>query len=70
MLTEDEPPAFLTKREVLRRIPVSGPTLWNWSRTGQFPAPRVIGHRTVWLETDILAWMRERPIRQYKSVKE
>jgi predicted DNA-binding transcriptional regulator AlpA len=62
--------AFLSKREVLRLIPISAPTLWQWVRTGQFPTPRVIGSKTVWVAAEVHAWMRERPARLYKGMKE
>jgi len=60
---------FLSKKEVLRRIPITGPTLWNWSRTGKFPAPRYIGSRTVWVESEVIAWMKSRPTRNYKTAE-
>jgi predicted DNA-binding transcriptional regulator AlpA len=60
---------FLSKKEVLRRITVTGPTLWNWCRTGKFPMPRCIGSRTVWLESEVLAWMNSRPTPNYKNAE-
>ena len=66
----EDPPTFLSKAEVLRRIPISGPTLWHWSRTGKFPRPRYIGSRTVWIESEVLHWMRTRPVRNYKAAKQ
>jgi predicted DNA-binding transcriptional regulator AlpA len=65
----DKPPlVFLSKQQVLARIPITGPTLWHWSRTGKFPAPRSIGSRTVWIADEVDAWMRTRPRRNYKTV--
>jgi predicted DNA-binding transcriptional regulator AlpA len=69
---DEEPPAkpplvFLSKQQVLARIPITGPTLWNWSRTGKFPAPRYIGSRTVWVAAEVDEWMRTRPKRTYKT---
>jgi len=69
---DEEPPAkpplvFLSKKQVLDRIPVTGPTLWHWSRIGKFPAPRFIGSRTVWIADEVDEWMRTRPKRDYKS---
>lgn len=63
----DEEPVFLSKQEVLDRIPITAPTLWHWSRIGKFPKPRFIGNRTVWLKAEILEWMRTRPTRSYKA---
>jgi predicted DNA-binding transcriptional regulator AlpA len=54
---------------VLRKIPVTAPTLWDWVRKGKFPSPRVISENKVgWIETEIDAWMKARPLRQYKPV--
>ena len=64
----DKPLFFLSKRQVLARIPITGPTLWHWSRTGKFPAPRFIGSRTVWIADEVDEWMRSRPRRNYKTV--
>jgi predicted DNA-binding transcriptional regulator AlpA len=61
--------AFLSKREVLRLIPISSVTLWQWSRAGTFPAPRIIGSKTVFLASEVYAWMRARPARVYKGMK-
>ena len=58
--------AFLSKREVLELIPISSVTLWQWCRTQTFPAPRIIGHKTVWLASDVYSWMDARPTRHYK----
>ena len=67
---EEEPPdkplIFLSKQQVLARIPITGPTLWHWSRTGKFPKPRFIGSRTVWIADEVDEWMRTRPMRNYK----
>jgi predicted DNA-binding transcriptional regulator AlpA len=63
----EEETVFLSKKEVLARIPITSPTLWNWSRTGKFPMPRYIGARTVWLKHEVDHWMRTRPTRNYKG---
>jgi predicted DNA-binding transcriptional regulator AlpA len=62
-----EEPVFLSKKEVLARIPITAPTLWHWSRTENFPQPRYIGARTVWLKHEVEHWMRSRPMRTYKG---
>jgi prophage regulatory protein len=66
---EAEPPAlvFLSKAQVLAKIPISPPTLWSWVRAGKFPRPRIISqNKTVWLQSEVHAWMLERPLRRYK----
>jgi prophage regulatory protein len=58
---------FLSKQQVLKRIPITAPTLWSWVRAGKFPRPRAISpNKTVWLASEIDAWMRARPLRNYK----
>jgi predicted DNA-binding transcriptional regulator AlpA len=65
----EEHSAFLSKRQVLALIPISSVTLWSWSRTGTFPAPRIIGHKTVWLASEVYGWMETRPTRHYKGME-
>ena len=61
---------FLSKAEVLRRIPITGPTLWSWVRAGKFPRPRTLSpNKTVWLQSEVHEWMQARPQRQYKPIK-
>jgi len=60
-------PRFLSKAQVLKKIPVSAPTLWSWVRQGKFPRPRAVStNKTVWLASEVDAWMRSRPLRNYK----
>jgi predicted DNA-binding transcriptional regulator AlpA len=58
---------FLSKRQVLKLIPISDVTLWTWCRTGYFPAPRVMGSKTVWLASEVSAFIESRPLREYKK---
>ena len=58
---------FLSKKQVLAKVPITGPTLWSWVRAGKFPRPRAISpNKTVWLRDEIDQWMRARPLRNYK----
>jgi prophage regulatory protein len=63
-----EPPlVFLSKAQVLKKVPVTGPTLWAWVRQGRFPKPRDISpNKTVWIEAEVDDWIRSQPIRSYK----
>jgi predicted DNA-binding transcriptional regulator AlpA len=61
--------AFLSKRAVLKLVPISDVTLWTWCRTGYFPAPCVIGSKTVWRANEVYRWMETRPMRQYKGME-
>ena len=65
-----EPPSlvFLSKAQVLRKIPITAPTLWAWVRAGKFPRPRAIFNKTVWVAAEVDAWMQARPHREYKPI--
>jgi prophage regulatory protein len=58
----------LTRAEVLRRVGVTYPTVWQWMKQGRFPLPREISDHTVrWIEAEIHEWMLERPVRKYSK---
>jgi prophage regulatory protein len=58
---------FLSKTQVLKKVPVTAPTLWTWVRQGKFPKPRSISpNKTVWIEAEVDAWMQAQPVRNYK----
>jgi len=66
---EAEPPSLvlLSKAQVLRKVPITAPTLWAWVRAGKFPRPRAISpNKTCWIEAEVDAWIRARPLRTYK----
>jgi predicted DNA-binding transcriptional regulator AlpA len=67
------PKRFLTKGEVLDKVPLSYATIWKMMRRDQFPRPRVSGTgphaKVLWWESDIDAWMEALPEAQYKSDK-
>jgi prophage regulatory protein len=49
---------LLSRREVIRRTSLSGPTLWRRCKDGSFPSPLKIGpNRVAWARTDVEAWM-------------
>ena len=52
---------LLSKRQVLAIANVSYPTLWSWMRQGTFPRSRVVGGRSMWVSTEIEAWMAALP---------
>jgi predicted DNA-binding transcriptional regulator AlpA len=58
---------LLSKRQVLAIINVSYPTLWSWMRRGKFPRSRVVGGKSMWLSTDIEAWLATLPVRKLKG---
>jgi hypothetical protein len=42
-------------------------TLWHWMQVGKFPRSRDIGGKSVWLEAEVEAWIKTRPIRPLKG---
>jgi predicted DNA-binding transcriptional regulator AlpA len=60
-------PRFLTKKQVLALVPVTSVSLWAWCARSEFPPPRTIGSRPMWLEAEVVAWLTSRPVRQYKQ---
>ena len=65
------PPAhsirLFDKREVLAITNVTFPTIWAWMRKGTFPRSRVVGGKSMWLSTDIEAWLATLPVRKLKG---
>jgi predicted DNA-binding transcriptional regulator AlpA len=61
------PARLLSKREVLIRTCASYPTIWLWMREGTFPRSRELGGKTAWLESEIEAWISNRPVRRLKG---
>lgn len=52
---------LLSKRAVLKQIPISSATMWRTINAGGFPKPVRIGKRRVaWLQTEIDDWLAER----------
>jgi len=54
--------ALLRLPEVARRVGLGRSTIDRMIRAGRFPRPRRIGQSAVaWLQSEIVAWMVERP---------
>jgi prophage regulatory protein len=54
---------LLSRRAVLKQIPISGATMWRTIAAGDFPKPIRIGKRRVaWLQTEIDDWLGERMV--------
>ena len=58
---------LLSKREVLGIVGVSYPTIWSMMRANTFPRSRVVGGKSMWLSTDIEAWLATLPVRKLKG---
>jgi predicted DNA-binding transcriptional regulator AlpA len=67
---EAAPPRLIYKPQVLDLTGVSFPALWEWMRQGKFPVPREVGNKVAWLESEVYDWIKNRPQRQYKTVKD
>lgn len=66
---------FLSRAEVLKRIPISSVTLWGWVKAGKFPAPRSLSggqgrqDRVAWLESEVKQFISTRPVRDYRGTR-
>jgi predicted DNA-binding transcriptional regulator AlpA len=68
--TKSEPPpvSLLRKSEVLRRAGgVSFPAVHRWMCEGKFPRSRQVGGLSMWLSTEIDAWIAGLPVRPYRG---
>jgi predicted DNA-binding transcriptional regulator AlpA len=64
------PKRLLDKHDVLAITGLSYPTIWAWMRDGKFPRSRVVGGkngRTVWLASEVDAWLAALPLRPLKG---
>jgi predicted DNA-binding transcriptional regulator AlpA len=58
---------LLTKPEVCAIAHVSYPTLWQWMLVGKFPRSRIVAGRSMWVSTEVDAWLAALPIRPLKG---
>jgi predicted DNA-binding transcriptional regulator AlpA len=58
---------LLSKYEVMTITGLSYPTLWQWMRDGRFPRSRIVGGKSMWLSTEIDAWLAGLPVRPLKG---
>ncbi|MCL2591407.1 MAG: AlpA family transcriptional regulator [Betaproteobacteria bacterium] len=57
----NQTPAFLRRREVLRRTGIGNTTLYKRINAGAFPRPVSIGGNLVaWVESEVTDWMQAR----------
>lgn len=64
---------LMTKAEVLAKVKLSYPTIWNLMRAGKFPRSRshgVGGQKAVWIGSEIDEWMLTLPQRELKAPDE
>ena len=61
---------LISKVEVMDRVGLTFPTIWQWMREGRFPLSReVAGGKALWLESEINEWILSRPVRRYLPMK-
>src|SRR5438105_3506488 len=62
-----QPARLLSKVQVLARVPLSFPTVWKMMRDGTFPRAREVGGKSMWVESEVEAWIASRPLRKLKG---
>ena len=45
----------------------SYPTIWAWMRAGKFPRARIVGGKSMWLTSEVDAWLAALPVRKLKG---
>lgn len=55
-----DPTRFLRIKDVLDRVPVSRPTIYRLMKKDEFPKCVTIGCSSLWLESEVNAWMQEK----------
>jgi prophage regulatory protein len=60
-------PRLLKKSKVLEISGVSYVTLWEMMRDGRFPRSRVVGGRSMWVSSEVQAWLDGLPVRALKG---
>jgi len=61
------PSRFIFRPDIIERIGVTYPTIWTWMREGKFPRSRDLGGRSAWIESEVEAWIKNRPVRRLKG---
>lgn len=61
---------LLSKLQVMDRVGVSYVQLWQWMRENRFPRSRALGGKSVWVKSEVEAWMASLPKRPLKGDKE
>jgi predicted DNA-binding transcriptional regulator AlpA len=67
--TDDDTERFLCRDEVCELAGLSYVTIWDLIRRGAFPpARRISRNRVAWLQSEVIAWMRSRPVQTLKPL--
>jgi predicted DNA-binding transcriptional regulator AlpA len=70
LTVSDHPPGsvrLIDRGQLLRMIPVAYPTIWKWMVDGNFPRAVNCGGKNAWLESEVLNWIRSRPVTLLKG---
>lgn len=57
------PSRLIDRHELLRRIPLTWDCVYRLMKANDFPQARVVGGKSAWLESEIEAWVVNRPLR-------
>jgi predicted DNA-binding transcriptional regulator AlpA len=60
---------LLDKHDVCAIAGVTFPTIWAWMQKGDFPRGRIVGGKSMWLSTEVEAWLTNLPVRKLKHEK-
>jgi predicted DNA-binding transcriptional regulator AlpA len=63
------PTRLIFKKQLLERVPLSYATIWRLMREGKFPHARQIGARSVWVESEVEAFLQALPLREYLQLR-
>ena len=67
---DDEGEGFLSRKQICAITGLSYATLWQMMREERFPVARCISkNRVGWLKSELVAWVRSRPIQIYKHTE-
>jgi predicted DNA-binding transcriptional regulator AlpA len=58
---------LMAKSEVLAIVGCTYTTLWQMMRRGVFPRSRIVGGKSMWLSTEVEAWLVALPVRKLKG---
>ena len=60
-------PRLIDKHELLDKVPLSYPSIWQRMQDGRFPRSRSIDGRSFWVEAEIDEYIANLPIRRLKA---
>jgi predicted DNA-binding transcriptional regulator AlpA len=58
---------LISKGELLERVAITYPNIWQKMRDGTFPRSVVVGAKSMWIESEVDAWIAALPRRRLKG---